>query len=54
VLPTPLGASFARPLLIVQEFDVPVIGAYADASADGLLDAVAGWPPDALDTEVRA
>lgn len=51
---TPLGSWFVRPILIAQGFEVPVVGEHVDADADGLLDAVAGWPPEAFEAEVRA
>lgn len=50
---TSLGNWYIRPRLIAGGYEVPVIGAHADASAHEMLSAIADWPPEAFESEVR-
>lgn len=51
---THLGRWFVRPILIAQGAKVPAPGELADAPVSELLDAIAVWPEEAVQAELRA
>lgn len=50
---TPLGAWLARPVLVAQGYEAPLIGDLSGTDAATLLQSVEEYPPDAAEAEIR-